>query len=321
MEMRAAVIAGPKTVRLQTQERPEPARGQVRVRLEGTGLCGSNLVPWEGRPWFEYPMPPGSPGHEGWGHVDAVGAGVRDVREGDRVAFLSGHALADYDLAAADQLLPLPTALRNRPFPAEALGCAMNIFERSDVQAGQTVAIVGAGFLGTLLIQLCRKAGAQVIAISRRPYSREIARTHGAHLVLDADALKEEVIAQVRTLTGEGLCERVIEVVGMQAPLDLAAELCAERGRLVIAGYHQDGPRQVNLWLWNWRGLDVINAHERDPARYRHGMELALEAVLSGRIDPFPLFTHEWPLEQTNRAFEHLAERPAGFMKALVRMD
>ena len=57
----------------------------------------------------------------------------------------------------------------------------------------------------------------------------------------------------------------MIEAVGKQWPLDLAAELTREGGRLVIAGYHQDGPRQVNMQLWNWRGFDVANAHERDP--------------------------------------------------------
>ena len=74
------------------------------------------------------------------------------------------------------------------------------------------------------------------------------------------------ILEQVKALTGGRFCERVIEAVGKQWPLDLAGELTAEGGRLVIAGYHQDGPRQVNMQLWNWRGLDVINAHERDPA-------------------------------------------------------
>jgi threonine dehydrogenase-like Zn-dependent dehydrogenase len=67
----------------------------------------------------------------------------------------------------------------------------------------------------------------------------------------------------VRSLTNSAFCDVVIECTGMQWPLDLAGELTRERGRLVIAGFHQDGPRQVNMFLWNWRGLDVINAHER----------------------------------------------------------
>ena len=78
-----------------------------------------------------------------------------------------------------------------------------------------------------------------------------------------------QIIERVRELTGGTFCDRVIEAVGKQWPLDLAAELTREGGRLVIAGYHQDGPRQVNMQLWNWRGFDVANAHERDPGGRR----------------------------------------------------
>ena len=58
-------------------------------------------------------------------------------------------------------------------------------------------------------------------------------------------------------------CKRVIEAAGAQATLGLAPALTGTYGRLIIAGYHQDGPRQVNVQLWNWRAIDVINAHER----------------------------------------------------------
>ncbi|HEX2724969.1 MAG TPA: L-iditol 2-dehydrogenase, partial [Beijerinckiaceae bacterium] len=101
-------------------------------------------------------------------------------------------------------------------------------------------------------------------------------------------------------------------------PLDLAAELTRERGRLIVAGYHQDGPRQVNMWLWNWRGLDVINAHERDPKIYVQGIREAVEAVASGRIDPAPLYTHRFPLERLGQALDATRDRPDGFLKALV---
>jgi len=87
----------------------------------------------------------------------------------------------------------------------------------------------------------------------------------------------------------------------------------------VIAGFHQDGPRQVNLFLWNWRGLDVVNAHERDPREYLEGMRMAIDAVASGQIDPRPLYTHEFPLARVGEAFEAVRTRPDGFLKALVR--
>jgi threonine dehydrogenase-like Zn-dependent dehydrogenase len=99
---------------------------------------------------------------------------------------------------------------------------------------------------------------------------------------------------------------------------DLAGEITAERGRLIIAGYHQDGPRQVNLQLWNWRGIDVINAHERDPRAYIEGMRTAVDLMVQGVLDPARLYTHTLPLERLGDALELTRTRPDGFMKALV---
>ncbi|HYD75024.1 MDR/zinc-dependent alcohol dehydrogenase-like family protein [Ramlibacter sp.] len=315
--MQAAVITGPQQALLEDAPRPEPGPGQVVLRLEGSGVCASSVPVWEGRSWFEYPQAPGAPGHEGWGRVAAVGPGVQGLAPGDRVAALSYRAHAEYDLAQADAVVPLPAALDGQPVPGEPLGCAVNIFRRSDIQAGQTVAIVGIGFLGCLLTQLAVHAGARVIAVSRRAFSLDFARQCGAqHLVTMDDHAR--VIEQVRALTDGRWCERVIEATGLEWPLQLASELTAERGRLVIAGYHQDGLRQVNVQLWNWRGLDVINAHERDPRAYVDGIRAAIGLMAQGVLDPQPLYTHRLPLDRLGEALELTRTRPDGFMKALV---
>ncbi|MFC7538017.1 zinc-binding dehydrogenase [Sphingomonas sp. GCM10030256] len=315
--MRAAVLAGPGEMRLDRVPCPNPGPGQVRVKLEGCGVCASNLTPWSGPEWMTFPGEPGGMGHEGWGVVDAVGAGVDAIAPGDRVAALSYHSYADYDLAEASAVVKLPTGLDGQPFPGEPLGCAFNIFRRSDIRAGQTVAIVGIGFLGAILTRLATDAGARVIAISRRPFSLDVARQFGAAEAIPMDD-HSHIIEQVKGLTGGTFCERVIEAVGKQWPLDLAAELTAERGKLIVAGYHQDGSRQVNMWLWNWRGIDVINAHERDPAAYVAGIREAVEAVASGRLDPSSLYTHRYPLERLGEALDATRDRPDGFLKALV---
>jgi len=317
-EMRAAVIVAPREIRVETVPLPEPGIGQVRIRVEGCGVCHSNLPLWEGRDWFKYPLSAGNPGHEGWGRVDAAGPEVRDLTPGRRVAFLSSTAFAEYDVVSGDALVPLPPALEGQPFPGEPLGCAMNIFRRSEIRAGQTVAVVGVGFLGALLCRLASQAGARVIALARRPFAQRIARDYGAEIVIPMDD-RGRAVEEVRELTAGRLCERAIECAGAQRPLDLAGELTGERGRLVIAGFHQDGPRQVNLFLWNWRGLDVVNAHERDPRTYLEGMRMAIDAVASGQIDPRPLYTHEFPLARVGEAFEAVRTRPDGFLKALVR--
>jgi threonine dehydrogenase-like Zn-dependent dehydrogenase len=318
--MRAAVVEGAGRLRIVEAARPEPGPGQVRVRLEGCGVCASNLTPWAGPEWMQFPTAPGELGHESWGVIDALGPGVADLAIGDRVAALSHRSYAEYDVADQGAVVRLPPALHGQPFPGEPLGCAMNIFRRADIQPGQTVAIVGVGFLGAILTRLATQAGARVIAISRRPFARDTAKAMGAAETLEMDD-HYAIIAQVKALTGGAFCERVIEAVGKAWPLDLAAELTGERGKLVIAGYHQDGPRQVNMQLWNWRGLDVINAHERDPAVYAQGVREAVEAVVSGRLDPAPLYTHIYPLAKLADALDATRDRPDGFLKALVVPD
>jgi threonine dehydrogenase-like Zn-dependent dehydrogenase len=73
------------------------------------------------------------------------------------------------------------------------------------------------------------------------------------------------------------------------------------------------------MQMWNWRGLDVVNAHERDPAVYAAGVGEAAHAVADGRLDPSPLYTHSFPLHRIEDALNIAVERPEGFMKAVVR--
>ena len=315
--MRAAVITAPRSAELRRLPTPDPGPGEVLVELEGCGVCGSDLPVWQGRPWFDYPRDPGAPGHEGWGRIAALGDGVRDLAIGRRVAAICYRSDAEFDVAAADAVVALPDELDGQPFPGEPLGCAMNVARRCGFAAGQTVAVVGVGFLGALLVQIAARAGARVIALSRRPFALDVARTMDAEHVIGAD--DGAALEIVQELTGGALCDRVIEVTGKQGPLDLAAQLTRVRGRLVIAGFHQDGPRQVDMQLWNWRGLDVVNAHERDPAVYAQGIREAAGAVAAGDLDPSPLYTHEFALSDIATAFEAASERPDGFLKALVR--
>jgi threonine dehydrogenase-like Zn-dependent dehydrogenase len=317
MKMRAAILAGPRQLILTESIAPEPGVDQVCVQLEGCGVCASNIPPWEGKPWFSYPMELGAPGHEGWGFVYSVGAEVVDFQPGDRVGLLSQHAFAGFDVANQNAVVKLPGVLDGRPFPAEPLGCGVNVFRRARIEKGETVAVIGVGFLGAVIVRLAALAGARVIAITRRTKGLQIAEQFGAAECLPMEDHRQ-VIDQVKELTEGSLCEVVVEATGKQWPLDLSAEITAVRGRLVVAGYHQDGPRQVNMQLWNWRGLEVINAHERAPEVYRQGMQAAIELVATGALDPTPLYTHSYSLDKIEDAFEATENRPDPFMKALV---
>ena len=353
--MRAAQLMGPRQVRVSQVPMPTPGPDEVLVRLDGCGLCGSNLPVWQGRPWFTYPLDPGAPGHEGWGTVVALGASTggparasrprpwprpwsdaqdtpQEVRVGTRVALLAERAFAEYAVAGRDAVVPLPPALAGLDMPGEPLGCAMNMLRRSDIRPGHWVAVVGVGFLGALAIQLARRAGARVIAVSRRPFSLALARELGAEetfaLARDHDGQDHDahIVERVHALTaapddvGDPGCDRVIEAAGLQRPLDLATRLVRTRGRLIIAGFHQDGPRQVDVQTWNWRGIDVVNAHERDPRVYVEGIRAAVDAVQRGALDLAPVLTHRLALDRIDEAFRLLEDRPEGFVKAEVLM-
>jgi 2-desacetyl-2-hydroxyethyl bacteriochlorophyllide A dehydrogenase len=313
--MRAAVLAGPGRAEIRDAPVPQPAPGQVLVRLEGCGVCGSNLPAWEGREWFRYPLPPGAPGHEGWGRVAAAGHGVTGVREGDRVAGLFGGAFAEYDVAPAAQVVPLPRALDGSPFPGEPLACGVNVFRRARIEPGAVVAVVGLGFIGAVAARMAAAAGARVIALGRRPWALALAQRLGAEATV---TLEGDPVQRVRELTNGRMCDVAVEAVGLQAPLDVAADLLREQGRLVIAGFHQDGRRSIDLCAWNWKAFEIVNAHFRDPAVNVDGMRAALDAVQSGALDLGAIVTHSFPLERIGDAFETMRARPDGFLKGIV---
>ncbi len=318
-KMKAASFGGDKKVVIKETELPSPGPTQVLVKLEGCGVCASNIPPFEGRDWFSYPLEAGTPGHEGWGTVVAKGEDVKNIQTGDRVAMLSYAAYAEYDVAEESACLKLEGTLAGQPFPGEPLGCALNIFNRSDIKPGHTVAIIGIGFLGALLTQLCKERGANVIALSRREYALEVAKNCGADHALPLHD-HWEIIEQVKEITNENWCDRVIEATGKEWPLNLSGELLKNRGKLIIAGFHQDGMRSVNIQQWNWKGLDVINAHEREQEKYMEGMHEAAAAVAAGRINPGPLYTHTFTLDNLEEALKCSIERPEGFLKALITL-
>ncbi len=300
-------------------ETPAPGEGEILLKVLGCGVCGSDMGPWKGLQGLEYPMRPGAPGHEVFGMVEAVGSGVEGLKVGDPVTALSYRAYSEYDIARADDVVPLPSSLAGRVVLGEPVSCAVNVSRRAGVSEGDVVVLLGTGFLSSLLLQILRTPGApkpgRIFTVSRRRLSPEMAERLG---VDEALTYEDDVHNRVGAATGGRMADVVVEATGHQRPLDLGAELTRERGRLVVAGYHQDGPRTVNMQLWNWRGIDVINAHERDPRIYKSGMEEGVRLLAEGGLDLSTLITHTFPLDEINRAFTTSEERPDGFIKSVV---
>jgi threonine dehydrogenase-like Zn-dependent dehydrogenase len=276
------------------------------------------MGPWKGIPGLQYPMSPGAPGHEVFGTVEALGSGVQGLSVGQPVTALTYRAYSELDIARADAIMPLPDSLAGRPVLGEPVACAVNVMRRSGVQEGDVVVLLGTGFLGTLLLEMMRsRHPAKVVAVSRRRLDPALAERLGVETLTYDD----DVRGRIGELTGGRRADVVLEATGKQAPLDLATDLVRVRGRLIVAGYHQDGPRTVNMQLWNWHGIDVINAHERDPEIYRSGMEEGVRMLAAGELDLDSLITHTFPLSEINAAFRTSEERPPGFVKSVVMSE
>lgn len=312
--MKQAILVGPRSTEIVERSTPDAGAGEVSVRVRACGVCASESHRWQG----DTPTFPLELGHEVAGEVVAVGAGVRSVTRGQRVTGLFHRGFAEYAVAPEDQVVLLPESVSYETGIGEPIACIISALRRTRVEPGDTVAVVGLGFMGLLMLQAARLKGpARVIAIDPR------GDVHAAALALGADiALAPEDVGDGLRVFQRGTPEQgvdvAIETTGVQAGLTLAGELVRNHGMLAILGYHQGGPRSVDMELWNWKALDVLNAHERRVAHKVDSMRRGIALIGTGQIVVEPLITHRFGLDQVDAAFQALHNKPDGFKKAIV---
>jgi len=316
MAVRVAVLNAPQRIEVIDAPMPEPAHGEVLLRVANCGVCASELDMWEGRSEVEYPR---FPGHEVSGVVERAGTGVEALAPGDRVAvWVTGRGFADYVTARADHCfaagsVPLDLAL------AEPLACAVNAVERTAPALGDDVLIVGAGFMGNLVQKLVQLKGVrQVIVCDTRPDALDRARRLGATRTVNP--LAESLADAVREATDGAGADVAFEVTGSQAALATIGDATRMSGKVAIVGFHQGGARELPLGAWNWMAFEIVNAHFRDVQEIMRGMRAGMRLLTSGRIALDDLVSHRFALEDVNAAFATAVERPEGFVKATVAM-
>ncbi|MEM2912713.1 MAG: zinc-binding dehydrogenase [Candidatus Bathyarchaeia archaeon] len=167
--------------------------------------------------------------------------------------------------------------------------------------------------MGLLLIQLASlRSPSSIVAIDINDERIKMA----ADLTINPHEV--DTIKYVMGITNGRGADIVKEATGEQTPLDMATGMVKIRGRLVIFGYHVGESRSINMQVWNWKGLDVINAHERESEVYMEGMRIGIMLLSKGKIKLKPLITHKYPLEEINRAFNDVDMKIKGLIKAVV---
>lgn len=343
--MRAVTYQAPGEVRI--EERPEPelqARDDAIVRIEASGICGSDLHIYHGRVKIE---PGFTIGHEFVGTVLAAGDDVTRAAPGDRVlgcyhsacgtcffclrgvyqkcdamrTFGHGALLGSLQGTQADMAL-VPSAnltLRKVPegvgddvalFAGDVMGTGYHAVMEGGVRPGDSVAVLGLGPVGLCAVQVAVAAGAgPVFAIDTVAQRLEVARGIGAIPVHLTEESPRDVIKGATS--GRGV-DAAIDAVGHPDALDLAIRLTRKAGTVVAIGVYAE-PCQVHMGLVWIKALTLRTGH----ANVIGHVDRVLGLLASGKLDPTPLVTHHMALDDAPEAYAVYDRREA--LKIVLR--
>lgn len=171
--------------------------------------------------------------------------------------------------------------------------------------------------MGLIMVQLLASSAiSNLTVVDPRADARDAAMACGADQVYEPSNVPTRLRYSMDSAATDGF-DVIVEASGSQAGLDLAGDLVRPHGVLSILGYHQ-GLRQVRLQDWNWKALDVVNAHVRDQRLLREATLAGLRLQQVGRLNMHKLVTHRFSADRIDDAFETLRGKPQGFIKSVV---
>ena len=335
--MRAAVLHGPRDLRVEPRPDLEPGSGEAIVRVGAVGLCGTDYSIWTGERPVGYPR---ILGHEFIGHVVAVGSGVANVRVGEKVAVEPNYSCGacalcregnrnvclsrttigiDVDGGLAEQARvparlcwPAPGDLSDdQLLLAEPLAVVARAVERTAARRGETAAVLGIGTLGLLAVQVLKARGCAVLAVGRTEARLDVARALGADAVAAASRTAgPSPIEAARTLTGREGVDLVVETAGTPEAVAQAIDLARPGGRIVLTGLPH-APSSVEFFWVVRRELTLLGSMV-----YQTEFPEAIRLLAAGAVRSDRLLTHRFPLDAALEAFK--AHRAPDSIKVAV---
>ena len=317
---------------------PEIGPGELLLRVEASGICGSDVMEW-----YRVPRAPLVLGHEVAGVVERVGRGVSAFAVGDRIATThhvpcmdcvycnsDRHSVCEtlltthFDPGGFAEFVRLPEINVQRgtfelphsvDFAAgtfvEPLACVVRGQRLAGVRAGDTVLVLGSGISGLLHVQLARASGAaRVLATDVSDYRLRMAAQFGAEAIRADD----DVEAQLRAANDGRLADRVLVCTGARAAFEQALKLVDRGGTILFFAPLPPGETlalPVNA-LWR-QGVSIVHSYAGPPAEMRQ----ALALIADGAVDVAAMITHRLPLSRTQDGFQLLV-RAQDSMKVIV---
>ena len=337
--MKAAMLYGPRDIRIEDIDMPDPSTGDVLVKIEAVGICPSDLRPYTGsrKPKEGYPA---MMGHEWVGEVVEVPPDCEKFKIGDRVAAMWasfcgdcyycrkgelnhcikrwGHTnggFREYGRAPASSLRKLADSTPYEEAAlAEPLACCLNGHRKLKIKVGDSVAIVGEGPIGLTHLQLIRLSGAtKIIVIGLIPKRLKIAKKLGADYTINA--AEQDAVEEVKRLTdGRGADAVQIAVGGVKA-IESGIQMANIGGTVnIFAGTHPPTKISVDPNLIHYKELVVTGSWDYTPHIFTNSVEL----INTKRIDIKSLISHVLPLKEITKGFEIVAKREG--LKVVIRV-
>jgi len=329
--MRVARWYSNRDVRVEEMPVPEIGNGEVLMRIEASGICGSDVMEW-----YRLHKAPLVLGHEIAGQIEAVGSGVTQYQPGDRITVahhvpcntchycLNGHhtacdtlhsttidpgGLAEYARLPVINVdrgifrIPETVSYEAATF-TEPLACVLRGLKRLDLQPGNTLLVIGSGIAGLLYIQLARAFGAgRIIAVDINEARLKAAAALGADRAVDAGS---DIPSFIRSLNQGRLADRVVLCTGALPAIDQAVKSVERGGRLLFFAPTDPGatfPLSVNDVFWR-RDVTLTTSYAGAPADY----QAALDLIQAGAIKINPMITHRLGLSDVAQGFQLVAQ-------------
>ncbi len=329
--MRIARWYSNRDVRLEEMPVPQIGAGELLVQVEACGICGSDVMEW-----YRLDRAPLVLGHEIGGQIVEVGEGVERYKEGDRISAahhvpcntcrycLSGrHTVCDtlrqtnFDPGGLAEYIRLPAINVDRGvflLPDEVsyeeatfiepLACVLRGLRKVNIQAGDSVLVIGSGIAGLLYVQMARALGAgRVVATDINDYRLEAAQRFGADAVIRAE---EDVPARLRQVNQGRLADRVIVCTGAVSAITQALKSVERDGTVLFFAPTTPGitvPVSITKLFWR-NDVTLTTSYAGSPADYQTSLEL----IRAGTIPVRQMITHRLPLAETGLGFQLVAE-------------
>ncbi|MFC1996189.1 zinc-binding dehydrogenase [Chloroflexota bacterium] len=336
--MKQAVMTAPGEILIHEIDVPQPGPGEVLLRIQRIGVCGSDVHVYHGvHPYTGYPV---VQGHEYSASIEAIGPGVEGFEYGEKVTstpqivcgvckpcqrgdyhicdqlevegFQAPGCAQELWVTPAERIIHLPESFSfEQGALVEPVSVAVRAVSRAGSLEGRNVVIFGAGPIGNLVAQVARAEGAQVLITDLSDYRLGIARECG--LKATSNASNESLAKSVDRVFGPAGFDVAFECVGVEDTITTAIENIQKGGTIIVVGVFGEKPR-LDLGLVQDRELNIHGTLMYQ----RHDYHRAVELIASGKVATQPLFSKHFPMDEYLAAYEFIEAQGDKTMKVFI---